>query len=351
MAMEEKTEKATPKKRRESRKKGQVVRSQDLSSALLLLGIFGTLKVCGGFCVSVLEDLIAKFLTNFSVASEPLTITSISKLFLEAVVSLALASAPILLASVIVATLASYLQVGFLSTTETLTPKLEKINPIAGFKRLFSMRSVVEMIKSILKFIVLSYILYKQIYKDFPRFPTLISSSFEVSVSYMVELTMNIAFKLGLALLIIGVADYLYQWWQHEKELMMSKQEVKDEYKTTEGDPNIKGKIKQKQLQMSMLRMMSDVAKADFVITNPTHYAIAIMYDEKVSSAPIVLAKGKDFVAQKIKEKAKENEIEMIENRPLAQALYVAVDIGEQIPPEFYAAVAEILVKIYSIKR
>jgi Flagellar biosynthesis pathway, component FlhB len=243
------------------------------------------------------------------------------------------------------------LQVGFLSTTETLTPKLEKINPIAGFKRLFSMRSVVEMIKSILKFIVLSYILYKQIYKDFPRFPTLISSSFEVSVSYMVELTMNIAFKLGLALLIIGVADYLYQWWQHEKELMMSKQEVKDEYKTTEGDPNIKGKIKQKQLQMSMLRMMSDVAKADFVITNPTHYAIAIMYDEKVSSAPIVLAKGKDFVAQKIKEKAKENEIEMIENRPLAQALYVAVDIGEQIPPEFYAAVAEILVKIYSIKR
>ena len=255
MAMEEKTEKATPKKRREARKKGQVVRSQDLSSALLLLGIFGTLKVCGGFCVGILKDLVQKFMTNFSAAAEPLTISSISKIFLEAVVSLALTCAPILLASVIVGTLATYIQVGFLSTTETLTPKLEKISPIAGFKRMFSLRSVIEMIKSILKFTILCYILYKQIRKDFGNFPTLISSDLDVSIKYMVTLTMDIAFKLGLALLIIGVADYLYQWWEHEKNLRMSKQEVKDEYKTMEGDPKIKGKIKQKQMQMSMMRM------------------------------------------------------------------------------------------------
>ncbi|MCX7714807.1 MAG: flagellar biosynthesis protein FlhB [Clostridia bacterium] len=350
MAMDDKTEKATPKRRKEAREKGQVFKSADLSAAILLLSMFGILKVAGGTFVYNVEKLYLKYFSMAGTATEPLNTDDLASIFLSAAVIFFIIIVPILGASLLVSLITNYLQVGFLNVKDPLTPKWEKINPIQGLKRIFSMRSVIEMVKSIIKFTVMAYILYKEIRKTFSSFPSLISSELVVSLKFVVDFTMKVAFKLGLALLIIGVIDYFYQWWEYERSLMMTKQEVKDEFKQTEGDPYIKGKLKQKRTQMSMMRMMSEVAKADVVITNPTHYAIAIVYDETIGSAPIVLAKGKDFVAQKIKEKAKELKIEIVENKPLAQALYATVEIGEEIPSEFYAAVAEILVKIYNIK-
>ena len=351
LAMDDKTEKATPKKRKDARERGQVVKSGDLSTGLLLLVMFGTLKFAGGYSMGRLKYVFTKYLTAFDSVSESVTTADVTSVFFDLTASFFIMVAPLLLASVVMSFLVNYLQVGFLYTTKTLKPEFSKINPIEGFKRIFSMNALVEMLKSNIKFIVIAGIIYKEVNKNIADFPMLMNSEIIVSVKLIIDLIMSIAFKTCIALMIIAVFDYLYQWWRHERNLMMTKQEVKEELKQMEGDPNIKGRIKQKQREMSMMRMMAQVPKADVVITNPTHYAVALQYDEKQHSAPIVLAKGKDLVALRIKEKAKEHNIEIVENKPLAQALYAAVDIGDEIPQEFYAAVAEILAKIYSIKK
>lgn len=349
-AMEEKTEKATPKRRKDAREEGRVVKSNDINTAFILMGMFGVLKFTGGYCIRRLKFILEKYLTDFN-TQEPLNIRNISALFLDLSASFFIVLAPILGASLILSLLINYLQVGFLYTTKTLQPKLSNLNPVEGFRRILSIRSIVEMAKSIAKFIILAYILYLGIKKNLTAFPMLINSEIEVSLKFVVDLIMDLAFKVGIALIMLAILDYLYKWWEHEKNLRMTKKEVKEEIKQMEGDPNIKSKIKQKQMELGMSRMMADLPKADVVIANPTHYAVAIKYDENLHSAPVVLAKGKDLVALKIKEKAKEHKIEIVENKPLAQALYVTVEVGEQIPQEFYVAVAEILAKIYSIKR
>ena len=322
-----------------------------LSTAFILMTMFGTLKIFGSYCDEKLKYILTKYLTGFNKFSEPLTTASITLVFFDLAVTFFITIMPILLVSVIISLVVNYLQVGFLYTTKTLKPNFSKLNPMEGFKRLFSMRSAVEMLKSNMKFIILAYIIYKEIKKNMAAFPMLMSSEIIVSIKFIIDLVLSISFKAGIVLMILAVFDYLYQWWEHEKNLRMTKQEVKEEFKQMEGDPHIKSKIKQKQQEIGMRRMMSQVPEADVVITNPTHYAIALKYDEKLHNAPIVLAKGKDLVAQRIKEKAREHNIEMIENKPLAQALYVAVEVGEEIPTEFYAAIAEILAKIYSIKK
>lgn len=349
MASDEKTEKATPKRREDARKKGQVVKSNDLSSAFILLSVFGVLKVAGPFCVNSIKRVLEFYLSTFNNYAEPLAVSEVSTVMLDIMIAIIVIMIPIFLTVIIVSSLVTVLQTSFLYTTEPLKMNFGKINPIAGFKRIFSIRAVAELIKAVLKFSVLAIILWRELTASLATFASLAGASVETSINLSVETILSIAFKLGIALAVIGVCDYLYQWWEHEKNLRMTKQEIKDEYKQIEGDPKVKGKIKQRQTQMSMMRMMNEVLKADVIITNPTHYAIAIKYDENVAHAPIVLAKGKGYVAQRIKEKARENKIEMVENRPLAQALYATVDIGQLIPPEFYAAVAEILVKVYNL--
>jgi flagellar biosynthetic protein FlhB len=241
--------------------------------------------------------------------------------------------------------------VGFLFTTKALSPKFSRINPISGLARMFSFRSIIDLIKALIKAAIIAYVIYSELKGKTAEIPQLMTFEVQSSFMFMINTSMNLALKVGMYLLIIGIADYFYQWWEFEKNLRMSKQEVKEEFKLLEGDPVIKGQIKRKQREIGMRRMMQAVNQSDVVITNPTHFAIALKYDAKAYKAPVVVAKGKDFVAQKIKEKAKECKIEIVENKPLARALYATTDVGKQIPESLYKAVAEILAQIYKIKK
>ncbi len=352
MADEEKTEKATPKRRKEAREEGRNAKSQDLAAGITLLTLFGTLKISGGYIVRTLEGALSKYLSMFGEYSQNTAEVSFLHLkIVEGFAYIAMAVAPVLLCAVLIGFAVEYAQVGNVKKKDPMTPKLDKLNPVNGIKNMFSTRAVVELIKSIVKFAVMAYVLYTEIRKRMSDFPTFILADYRDVILFMKDIIFSVGFKLGGIMLAIGVFDFIYQKWSFEKSIRMSKQEIKDEFKQTEGDPKIKSRIKQKQREISMRRMMAAVPGADVVITNPTHYAVALKYDDNGEGAPVVVAKGKDFVARKIKEKAKEHRIEMVENRPLAQALYKAVPVGVQIPPEFYRAVAEILAQIYKKKR
>jgi flagellar biosynthetic protein FlhB len=352
LADEDKTEKATPKRRQDARKEGRVAKSQDLTVGITLLAAFGTLKAFGGYIVQKLEMVLTKYITLcHEYSRDLLDINSVHLKIVEGYVYIIITIAPIMLCALLIGLAVEFSQVGILKKKDPMTPKFDKLNPVNGLKNMFSMRSVVELVKSILKFTVMAYVLYSEINDRMSEFPTLMQGDYRDAILFMIDVIFSVGFKLGGIMLSLGVLDYLYQKWSFEKSIRMTKQEIKDEYKQTEGDPKIKSKIKQKQQEIAMRRMMSAVPSADVVITNPTHYAVALKYDDSGNGAPVVVAKGKDFVARKIKEKAKEYRIEMVENRPLAQALYKTVPIGVQIPPEFYRAVAEILAQIYKKKR
>lgn len=351
MAMDEKTEKPTPKKKRDAREKGQVFKSKDLSSAILLLGMFGYFKIFGSLTVDKINELLISCLTNFAQQKEILSIQNASTFFLNTILSLLVIVIPILAFSYLIAFAVNYLQVGFILTTKTLKPDFSKINPISGMKNIFSMRSLAELIKSSAKATVIFIIAYKEIKSSLGVFSTLINQNIVQSTKKMVVLMESLLFKIGIAIIVLAVFDYFYEWWRYNRNLKMSKQEVRDEFKQTEGDPKIKGRIRQKQTQISMSRMMHDVPSATVVITNPTHYAVALKYEQNQEGAPVVVAKGQDYVAQKIKEKARENHVEIVEDKPLARALYAACEIGDAIPQEFFVAVAQILAEIYKIKK
>ena len=257
---------------------------------------------------------------------------------------------PILGAAMIAGVAVNILQTGFLFTTKTLGMKFNRISPISGFKRMFSTRTLVDLLKSLLKVALCGYIAYSDYRNLLNEFPMYVGRDIYSTFIQIMRTAFLIALKMCLAMVFIALADYLYQWWKYEKDLKMTKQEVKDEYKMMEGDPQIKGKIRQKQRQMSAMRMMSRVPEADVVITNPTHYAVALKYDDAVSSAPVVIAKGQDYIARKIKEVALEHNVEIVENKPLAQSLYTLCEIDDEIPADLYQAVADILVFVYRQK-
>ncbi|MGB3368247.1 MAG: flagellar biosynthesis protein FlhB [Acidaminobacteraceae bacterium] len=347
----EKTEEATPKKRLDSRKKGQVVQSKDLSSAIQILVVFTSLNFFLGYISSVVVTFYFTVMNFITFGDSYFSLIGISALMGEMLIAILRAVIPILLVALATGVILSYLQVGFLFTVETLKFKLDKINPIQGFKRLFSIKSLVELAKSILKATLILVLAFnylngkRNIVVDIVNYPLL------QSLSIMWDLTYGVVLRSCLVLIILGVFDYVYKVWQNNKEMKMSKQDIKDEYKQSEGDPQLKGKIKEKQRQMSMGRMMQDVPDADVVITNPTHFAVAIKYDVTINQSPIVVAKGRDLIAQNIKKIAKESNIEIVENKPLARTLYADVEIGETIPPDLFAAVAEVLAYVYSLKK
>ena len=347
----DKTEKATPKKRQEARKKGQVLQSREITSALILIFIFIGIRIFGGQIYSEIAAFTKRIITEYPKIEDLYSINMLSKLFMDTVTVILKTTAPILAIAVITGMLAGYAQVGFLFTMETLTMKFERINPLSGLKRIFSLRAIVELVKSIGKVAIIGYIAYSYLKGEVNNVLGLMDMDAMGVAVYIGTTSLNVAIRICVALVILGVLDYFYQWWEYEKNLKMSKQEVKEEYKQTEGNPEIKAKIKQKQRQISMRRMLHEVPKADVVITNPTHFAVAVKYDTSVSSAPVVIAKGQDFIALRIKEAAKENKIEIVENKPLARTLYETVDIGEAIPPELYQAVAEVLAFVYSLKK
>lgn len=347
---DDRTEKATPKKKQDARKKGQVLQSREITSALVLMFIFISLRLFGKNIYNELASYTRKALTEYPQKEELFTFGALSGVFVDVVTVILKATGPILAIALLAGLIGGYAQVGFLFTMDALKMKFGKINPISGFKRIFSMHSAVELVKSIIKIAVIGYIGYSYLKGEQANVINLMGMDAIGIGVYIGTVSINIAIRMCFALIVLGLLDYGYQWWEYEKNLKMSKQEVKEEYKQMEGNPEIKSKIKQKQRQMSMRRMLQDVPKADVVITNPTHFAVALKYLPEKSSAPVVTAKGQDFIAQRIKEVARENKVEIVENKPLARSLYDAVDIGGAIPPELYQAVAEVLAFVYSLK-
>ncbi|MBD0380342.1 flagellar biosynthesis protein FlhB [Paenibacillus sedimenti] len=344
----EKTEPATPKKRQEARKKGQVAKSMDLPAAFILLFSFLSFIMFGGY----MKEKILNIFRNVFETQLTMDVTAgnVHVLFSDLVIQGFFILAPLFILVVIIAILGNYGQIGFMLIGEPLMMKFNKINPISGFKRIFSMQTVMEFLKSTLKMSIIGYVVYTTLMAEKAKLFGLGHAPLESTLSLVATITLKLGIKIGAILVILAVFDFIYQKYEFEKSIKMSKQDIKDEYKKSEGDPHIKGKIRAKQRQMAMQRMMQEVPKADVIITNPTHFAVALKYDAQNMQAPTVIAKGTDYMALKIKEIAKQNGVMTMENKPLARAIYAQVEIGEAIPAELFQAVAEVLAYVYKVK-
>ncbi len=347
----DKTEKATPKKLDDARKEGRVARSSDLINGFMLLLMFFVLKLFGGIMANLFLDSFVKYYNKASdISMEVFDVRQAVNLSNEIVLDIVIASLPVLIGSFVVALVGNIVQVGWKVTGKPLKPKLDRLNPIGGLKRMFSQEKVVELIKSILKVLAIALVAYNEVKDRWKFILNLYDFEFMQAVLNIFDIVLDVGIKISVIFVIIGLADFGYQKWKHLHDLRMSKQEVKDEMKQSEGDPQIKGQIRQKMREGARRRMMQELPKADVVITNPTHFAVAVKYDKETAEAPYVLAKGADYVAANIKEIAKQNNIEIVENKPLARMLYYNVEIGDQIPPELYQMVAEVLAYVYSVK-
>lgn len=345
-AGDDKTEEPTAKKRADAKKKGQVGRSTEISTAFVLLTGFFVLKVLWENIYTSIADYTTYIFTHLN---QPVDTENISRLFIGIMEILATTALPIMLAIMIIGLGVNFFQVGLNFNTEAIGFKLDKLNPINGFGRIFSKRSLVELFKSLFKIAVIGYFLYTILSQQLLAMPQFIYFDLGTSLEQMSKIIFSMSFEVIGVIMVLGFLDYGYQKWQTTQDLKMSKQEVKDEMKQSEGDPQIKGKIKQKQRQMAMSRMMQEVPKADVIVTNPTHFAVALQY-HKGMQAPLVIAKGQDFVAQKIKKLARESRVPIVENRPLARALFASTNIGDAVPAELYQAVAEVLAYVYRLK-
>ncbi len=350
MAMDDKTEKPTPKKRRDTREKGEVLKSQELSSAVVLLSLVTIIKTFSSYIGLKVSSVFLELRMDTNLESANFDKDFVHNYLIKGLVFILLCIFPILVAAVLTGLLVNYMQIGFLLTTKALRPRFDRLNPINGLKRVFSMRALVELLKSIIKITILGLVLYSTISKKADEIPTLVTYDLGTSLDFIVDLALEVGMRCGLFLLVIGVLDYFYQWWMFERNLMMTKQEVKEEFKQLEGNPQTKSRIREKQREIGMRRMMHAVPEADVVVVNPTHYAVALKYDPEKHQSPIVLAKGKGYVALRIREVAKENNVEIVENKEVARALYDTTEIGQQIPESLYRAVAEILAYVYRMK-
>jgi len=348
---EEKTEKATPKKKDDSRKKGQVHQSKEVNSAFLLMGAFAVLALSSGYIGFMTKNFTINFYLEYLTSSTIISPENAQRFVIMAMTQMIMLVGPLFVATMIIGFSASYFQVGPLFTVKTLAIKLSKLNPIEGFKRIFSLKSLVELFKSFVKIFVIGYIVFQYTTGELARvFSTITMETSEI-VDTISSLTMNIGVRASLALVILAIIDYYYQKYDHEKQIKMTKQEVKEERKQIDGNPLIKSKIREKQRQMSMQRMMEEIPKADVVITNPTHFAVAIQYNAKEFEAPRVVAKGQDLIAQNIKKRANEHNVAIVENKYLARTLYKMVNIGEFVPPDLYQGVAEVLAYVYKLNK
>lgn len=345
-AGDDKTEEPTAKKRADAKKKGQVGRSTEISTAFVLLTGFFVLKVLWENIYTSIANYTTYIFTHLN---QPVDTENITRLFMGIMEILATTALPIMLAIMIIGLGVNFFQVGLNFNTEAIGFKLDKLNPINGFGRIFSKRSLVELFKSLFKIAVIGYFLYTILSQQLLAMPQFIYFDLGTSLEQMSKIIFSMSFEVIGVIMVLGFLDYGYQKWQTTQDLKMSKQEVKDEMKQSEGDPQIKGKIKQKQRQMAMSRMMQEVPKADVIVTNPTHFAVALQY-HKGMQAPLVIAKGQDFVAQKIKKLAREASVPIVENRPLARALFASTNIGDAVPAELYQAVAEVLAYVYRLK-
>lgn len=345
---EEKTEPATAKRKSEARKKGQIAKSQDFSTAIMLL--FGSLVVyfLGGQLVWTIKDTMAMHLgnaqiDNFDMNTFSLLIKNIYEKNMKVLF-------PILGGFFIISIVGSYTQTGFVLSQKALIPDFKKLNPISGLKNLVNMKSMVKLGMAIIKVSIMGSVAYFAIKKDIEPLMELVTMRLDVIFGTASNLIFCVTLKISIILLILSLLDLLYQRWQHAKNLKMSKYEVKQETKQSEGDPQTKSRVKTIQRQMSNQRMMNEVPEADVVISNPTHYAVAIKYDVSAMNAPKVVAKGVDFLALKIIEIAKENNVPVVEDRILVRIIYNTVEISSEVPPDLYKAVAKVLSYVYQLR-
>jgi len=347
---QEKTEKATPRKLRKSREEGQVAKSQEISSFAVfsagMLSLLATKAFIGGKFFAF-STYIFMNLNNLNIKMNLLQVYAI-KAFLFFVIT----TFPFFLGVFIFALAANILQVGFKITPKALMPKFNKLNPFSGIKRVFfSAQSFVETLKSLLKFVLIGWVVYSIIQGIIKESSQLTTFSIADIMNFLVTNTTKLAIKLIIVYAVLAAADFIFQKYKFNKDMMMTKQEVKDEMKQTEGNPEIKSRIKSVQAEMARKRMMKALPTADVVITNPTHIAVAIKYDPLKNNAPVIIAKGVDNLARKIKEIARKNNIYIYEDKPLARMLYKTCDIGEEIPEALFEAVAKVLAFVFNIRK
>ena len=346
---QEKTEQPTPKRRTEAREKGNVAHSAEIPSVAVLLSSLLVFFFAGPWMFRHLTAFMREMFQ--SIGAYPLDNASAPGLLGLVLRHTAWVLLPLMLAICVGGLAANVGQVGLLISKEALTPKFEKLNPIAGIKRFLSLRSLVELVKSLVKILTVGCIAYLQIRGQVKNFPQLLEASVGDILAVIGRASMGIGLYTCLALMVLAGLDLLFQRWRHERDLMMSRQEIKDENRQLEGDQQIKGRIRRTQMEMGRRRMMQAVPEASVVIANPEHLAIAIQYDPKKMAAPVVTAKGADIIAQRIKAVAREHSVPVVENKPLARTLYKAVDIGKPIPSDLYRAVAEVLAYVYRLKK
>ncbi len=344
-----KTEKATPKKRKDERKKGNVFSSKDIISVASILIIFTMLKILFPYITNRIMLEISKFI-EMAGTTETLTAGMNREIYLSIITTFCFTALPLLFTSILVGVVASGIQTRFLFATESLKPKFSRLNPLQGLKKMVSLKSIVELIKNIIKVIIIAYVVYDFLVKKFIYIAKMLFLDINQSIAYTLESTMELIYTVCLIFIFIAGLDYMYQKWDYERQIRMSKHDVKEEYKQLEGDPQIKGKIKERQRKISLSRMMQAVPSADVVIRNPQHYAIALKYDIDKDNAPIVVAMGQDELALRIVKVAQDNNVYTIENKPLARAIYAQAELNREIPMDFYTAVAEILAFVYGIK-
>ena len=346
----EKTEQPTARKRTKARDEGQVAKSPEINTAFLLIVCFFAVRNFAPWMYVRILELFTFNIAGIEYLYKATDIQYFSRFIAEAFLQVIMLAAPLMLLSLGVGLVANIVQVKWHPTLKPLTPKFSKLNPINGLKRMFSVRSVLELFKSLAKLGIIGWAVYTMIMSRMNDLFLLLDMPILQAMMMIGNLAVDLGLMVGGLYLFIAAADYAYQRYKHTKDLKMTKQEVKEEYKQTEGNPQIKGKIRQKMREISMRRMMAEVPGADVIITNPTHYAVALKYDRDSQQAPLCVAKGVDFLAKRIRDLAAENNIEIVEDKQLARAIYNTVDIGREIPPELYQAVAEILAFVYRLK-
>ncbi len=347
--LQEKTEEATPQRRDEFRKQGQVAQTRELSSALALFGLSLLMYFMGKLFLEQFFEIYNELYSTqlLAVMKSGDVVPAIAYAFKK----IFLLTLPVYVMTFILGMASSVLQVGFLFTNETLQPNLKKINPIEGFKRMFSLKAVVEGIKAIFKFSLVGIVIYFVLKGEVDVIPKLIYAETLQILYYLATLIVKTMLAIGSVMAVLAGLDYMFQRFDMEKQMRMTKQEVKEEVKSREGDPLIKARIRKVQKEMANRRMMNDVPKADVIITNPTHLAIALKYQPEKFAAPVILAKGADNIAKKIREMATEHDIPIVENKPLARTIFKTLEVGQLIPRELFEAVAEVLAYVFKLRR
>lgn len=346
----EKTEPATAKKLNDIRKEGQVAKSKEIITAISLMALFIILKVYVG---GIGTKLVNGFKTIYGMmqkvvfdSAQGITVRMAGSIVREAFTLILGTVIPVLIVAVIIAVLGNMLQQKWMVTAKPLAPKASKINPMNGFKRMFSVRQLFELLKSIAMIAIIGIMVYNSVRKNMNIILTFYDVTLYTALSTVGNIIINLGIQISAVFLVIGFIDLIYQRHKFKTDNMMTKQEIKDEFKNTEGDPQVKGQIRRRMQEISRRRMMQQLPEADVVITNPTHFAVALKYEPDSGKAPVVIAKGADYLAFQIRDKAKEYNISIVENKPLARIIYHNVDIGMEIPPELYYAVAEILASV-----